>query len=336
MSKPGRIHADAGREQDNLGHRTRCGRPFMPADRVTLEAGAITCRGCARLVSADPVPPVVEPETPFEPSGPYAAPRATTTLDARAAREVLRSLAGEAPDPARRTLDGALRRWFAHRLASMLRPAPVIEGERDRAPVDDDRARMPSSDRGVIEAHASVHWTDRAIDAACAEGVAFAGGADGAGALTLDAPALRRLVILYVEDRKSAREIGDLIAAHAGLDIDAITDRQVGLAWRTLRKRMQGWLEVRGLVDPLARAREIPYSAGPGQASEGDMAAGYEIEGWKDIATACGCSVSRLQRLMGTSDAPPVHRDHLRGVVVAKRSDLESWRARQVKPKDAA
>lgn len=56
---------------------------------------------------------------------------------------------------------------------------------------------------------------------------------------------------------------------------------------------------------------------------------GYDLDGWKEIAEAVGCSVDTAQRYYAR-DALPVAKVGPSGRVIASRSEIEAWKRRQV------
>lgn len=324
MSRP-RIHRDAGADLEDRGsHRTACGRPFMPADRVTEDIGAVTCKGCLRLAAEAGAPPA-----PFVPSGPYTPPKGQSVLDALAAASVRRSIDGEGADRGTyRSLDDALRAWFERRLRSRVRAAPVVEGAPDKG----DGVKVPSSDRALVESHASVRHVESAICSACATPIVFAGGASGVGALSVPGTVARRVIILYLEGKSEPARIAERVAEWLGVSDDRVTAHQVGLVWRELRRRATAWLDARGL---LARSIEGGQSGGE-EAGRGEtrMATlpGYELEGVKVIAAHVGCSETTVKRAIarGAGENPlPVVR--YLGGVYASKSEVDAWQRREAK-----
>lgn len=337
MKKTARTHLDRGPATEitsAVAHRYLCRpRDFLPPDRVTQDEGAVTCGSCLRMIAEGRAPTV--PVETFEPSGPYTPPRGATELDARDRARIEHEGEDEplrVPFP---SLDRALETWFAYRLASKVRTGPVVEGadKKNESRIDrldrDDRARAVTSDRALIEGHASVRHVEAAVEVACAGGVAFAGGADGVGALAITEDACRRIAVWYL-DGKSAGMIAERVATILRLADAQVTPHQIGLAWRELRRRMAAELIRRGAV---ARAREIAYDGGQGQAEGAGMRIdSFDCEGWAQISSALGCSESHARGLASapTSDPMPVVRVGSR--VRGKTSDLRAWAARQAKP----
>lgn len=62
---------------------------------------------------------------------------------------------------------------------------------------------------------------------------------------------------------------------------------------------------------------------------------GFDLEGWKQVASAIGYSESYARGLARLAKDPlPV--SEMRGRIIARSSDLRAWLARQVKPKSGA
>lgn len=322
----GRIHFDAGPDLRN-SRRSLCGRPFMPAARVTTAAAAVTCRGCARLLAASAPPPIV---TPFTPSGPYPAPKAQRDVDPVGIRAIRYSIDGEAPDQFN-DLGHALWAW-SH-------PLPWHDGLRSNSHDADQRGgdgeRIPNAPLHRIAPVA------KAIEAACAAGYQREGGERRVGSVRLSPDDCARIVRGILggprEPSISAQQIADDLNADAERLAHGehhVTAQQVGRAWAHLRRSIGTWLWERGMLarQPIERRASDRPVKGDITSEVDPMAPlppGYDVGGWKEIASVVGLSASTLQRLRSSSDPPPVH-DDITGVV-ARRADLIAWRARQVK-----
>jgi hypothetical protein len=347
-----RIHYDAGDERDLAlargtpadecdllagSHRTLCGRPNVRAEIVTTDVPRLTCKACRRLAAAGLAKALARPPEPFTPRPVVEYDGGTSTLDEREER-LAQGATDEPKRPPFRDLDHALRSWFRTRLASKIRVAPVIEGERsDERQIDpgnDDRARMPNSDRGVIEAHASVHPVEHALDLAAAEGVRFAGGTDGTGAVHFNAEACRRIVVLY-QDGRAPGEVAEAVSRALGDERgELVTTRQAGLAWREMRRRIGNLLDERGL---LARAPESEQDQPEREGAKMAHLPGYSLEGLKAIAGYLGIGQATVKRLIARSSKDnPLPVVKYLGGVYASQTDLDAWRSREAKRTAAA
>jgi hypothetical protein len=314
--KRSRIHLNAGIEGgDFLAHRTACGRPFVRAEIVTDDHAELTCKACLRIVASIPPPP--PPEAPFESGPAYPVERQQWAQPGPAV--VRRSVEGD--DGAERvgwpTIDAALRDWWEVVGLSLLGSSSSFGGS--------GGARTDHTP-GIVRKRVRILPVQRAVDAAIADGHGFDGDA-GVGALRLPPGLCLEIVIRYMGGKSDATDIADRLMESIETEVTA---KQVGLAWRAIRKSIDRDLFGRGLLDREAKSRHNVAKEG------GEMRApnGFDLESWKEIAGFVGLSVSTMQRLSRSSDPPPVH-DYF-GRVVARKGELASWQARQARARQGA
>lgn len=339
MKKTPRTHLDRGPAVEitsAIARRYLC-RPadFLPPDRVTADESAVTCGSCLRMLAEGRAPTI--PAAPFAPSGPYTPARGASELDARGARVVIESITGESPEQFN-DLGHALWAW-SH-------PLPWHDGLRSNGHDADQRGgpgeRIPNAPLHRIAPVA------KAIAAACAAGYQRDGGERRVGSVRLSPDDCARIVRGILggprEPAISAEQIADDLnadPARRAIGEHAVTAQQVGRVWAHLRREIGALLWARGLLarqprekvsGPLARARDLAYSDGRGQAlSEAPVhLPGHDLEGSKAIEQHLGCSSSAVQRYAGRAASEnPLPVTRYAGKLWASKAALDAWRARE-------
>lgn len=305
-----RLHFDAGFDDEKTGaHRTACGRVWQAASVVTLDRADVTCRSCARRLRARSVPP----PPPFVPGPPVPSPP-RQVWDGRGRGIVQRSIKGD--DGADReqwpTVDHALRDWFAVRCASLLGSSTRFgesSGQRgDRTPV-------------AVARVVRVLPVDRAVARACHGGIRFDGGADGAGSLELSARACQS-VVEHVQLGRSMADASERVSSAFRV---VLTERQARSVWTRIRGAIGERLHAAGLLGASPK-RERAQREGASMAKP----PGYDLDGWKEIASHLGCGETTAKR-WAQRGSDPLPTAEYNGSRVASKARLDAWRARQVR-----
>jgi hypothetical protein len=308
MSKPGKMHFEAERDVGTADIRITPCKRMMGASRVTEDPAEVTCGGCLSWLARRPAP---EPEPPPHTitSRPAPPPQA---WDDRGTDIVARSRAGD--DGPRRegwgSIDGALEAWWNIIGRSLIASSTSFGGAGgggDGTPAWADR-------RGRVV------WVGVALARACAVGRHFDGDADGDGALDLSPGDCATIVGQYLAGQDDATRIAERLGPR-------VTANQVGLVWREIKRSVSRDLEGRGLLPRRAENRDTR------EVKEARMAlpAGYDVEGWKEIADELHLSESQARELD--------RRGELRGIVdsygghrvIAKRTSLRAFAASRVR-----
>jgi len=311
--------------QDGEGLDLRFSLCGMVAVDVTDEAVAVTCRLCRRSM-LDAAARSAAVATAEALDGLWRRPtRGASRLTAAQARAIERSVAGDDGEPTRARFRG----WAAlheHRARVVDDGCPVRStsdpgrfGARSHS--SGGAVRMPSGRDDVIE-------VDRALAAATAHPRII-------GPHRLEQAAQLAIYLARSEGRPLVGRIAEgrkgLVTTRAPLSAEQVAER-LGNGWTAHHVGML----VRGIradAGPiLARKGILPSRA----AEEGETVRipGYDLDGWKEIADALGCSVSSAQR--ARSRGLPVREVAGTGRVVASRSEVQSWLASQVRPLDRA
>lgn len=126
----------------------------------------------------------------------------------------------------------------------------------------------------------------------------------------------------------SAEELAEQLSVELSV---AITEKHVGLIYRAGRRAMVVELARVGMLPP-PRVRVSATREGAGEEMRAPK--GFDLDGWKAIADYLGCGESTARALLTKGDDPiPVH-EYRRGVI-AKKSEIDEWQLRQVKPRSA-
>lgn len=126
----------------------------------------------------------------------------------------------------------------------------------------------------------------------------------------------------------SAEELAEQLSVELSV---AITENHVGLIYRAGRRAMVVELARVGMLPP-PRVRVSATREGAGEEMRAPK--GYDLDGWKAIADYLGVHETTARtRLTEGKDPIPVH-DYRNGVI-AKKSEIDEWQLRQVKPRSA-
>lgn len=317
--------ADPEREALVLG---ACGFTARSPAHLVDARSDVTCRACLRLMDREAIGSPRAAEAPFAPGPPVPVER--QSWDERGAEIVERSVAGD-DGVARdgwRTINGALEAWYAVHGASLVASS-------SRPPSSGGRSHDHTP--AAIAHRMTVLPVDVALRAACAPGRSFSGGADGKGALALDARSCLFVCVSFLAKR-SAADTAARLATALRLPDEAVTEHQVSIVWRGVRAHVESALVARGLLAH-TRARHTDRVASSTDGAQGDEMAllpdGYDLDGWKAVASAIGYSESHA-RALARDARDPLPVSDLRGRVVARSGDLRAWLARQVRPRVGA
>jgi hypothetical protein len=248
-----KIHLEAG---DSAGPMTvsLCGWTNV---ELTHDRDAVTCNRCKRRMHREIVGERKPEPVAFDPT-PYPIHRQTW----------------EHADEARRSIDGVTVRegwdsvhhalrdlsfWFGQD-SSRIPPAAWAKLSRDENKLRPLGERARSSGDGSSATDRKLHTlpVERAMREACAGGYAFAGGEDGAGALTLAPEQCSEILFRRARGEEAAR-FAELFNA---------TPVQVGIVYREKSRAIESILYARGLL-PRARASHSPKATSSNR-REGD------------------------------------------------------------------
>jgi len=293
---------------------------------VTEDRGLVRCKLCRRRMEAGdgraqvaPVVVVVAAEAPFVPSRPVPVVElgGATHIDARAHRIIERSQRGddESERPRWRTLERAIEKTTAIRAGrSPIRNAWKVEHE--------------ARSEGAVRTE---HGRDDVIEVDQAFARAFTAPVVK-GSLSLTAAQARGLLEEVLRGYSTAAQVASDLTLRLGYPI---TTHQVGLVIRQGKEAMRERLERKGLIERRPARREVgDASSAQGERAEGasEMALGFDLESWKEIAALVGRSESTCKAYAARRDDPlPVY--EMLGRVVARRSEVEAWAGRQARAK---
>jgi len=296
----------------------------MVAVDVTEDAVSVTCQLCRRAMvdaaarsAAVAAVEVLGVEERIRPR-----PRWLTVAQRRI---VERSIAGEDAEPTRSRYRG----WAAlheHRSRVVDDGCPVRSSSDPsrfgaRTQSSGGAVRMPSGRDDVIEVDRVLEQVTRAPRVI--------------GPHRLEQAAQLAIYLARTEGRPLVGRIAEgrkgIVTTRAPLSAEQVAER-LGGDWTAHHVGML----VRGIradAGPILVCKGILPSR---VAEEGETVRipGYDLDGWKEIADALGCSVSSAQR--ARSRGLPVREVAGTGRVVASRSEVQSWLASQVRPLDRA
>lgn len=297
----------------------------MVAVDVTEDAVSVTCQLCRRAMvdAAARSAAVATVEALGVEERIRPRPRWLTVAQRRI---VERSIAGEDAEPMRSRYRG----WAAlheHRSRVVDDGCPVRSSSDPsrfgaRAQSSGGAVRMPSGRDDVIEVDRVLEQVTRAPRVV--------------GPHRLEQAAQLAVYLARSEGRPLVGRIAEgrkgIVTTRAPLSAEQVaerlggdwTARHVGLLVRAIRADAAPLLAAKGILP--SRAHD----------TEGDdmRIPGYDLDGWKEIADALGCSVSSAQR--ARARGLPVREVAVTGRVVASRSEVQSWLASQVRPLDRA
>jgi hypothetical protein len=258
--------------------------------------------------------------------------RGATEMSPRDAAIAARSRAGDDGidgDLVFHSADNALKQWHRWRHGDAVSVKGSSAPSRFGARVDGGR---PPTLAGKLTAKLHAHAVERSVIAACALGWATSD-----GRVRLDAREVA-VVIEGILGPISARGVAeglaasqiadDLNAARAATGEHRVSAIHVGQCYARARCAVAEDLVKRGLLE---RPRD---TQSPKRSDAMALPPGYDLETWKEIAGHCGFGVTRVQELSRASSDPLPVSDYF-GRVVARKADVDAWRARQIRTRAA-